>query len=145
MPRETLLPDLTHLAPKLATLIHPGDDTTEPFPMVLPWFQQQELIPDGLAQQQADELGLPSPDLNRLQLEAIVHLIETEGNVELVDKAELAALRTAAAANEVKRHAILEFVTDCGQPAFRAMVRDFDTDHPRISCDAAKHECRRAR
>lgn len=133
------------LAPKLATLIHPGDEHTEPFPMVLPWFQRQELMPDGLAQQQADELGLPSPDLNRLQLEAILHMVEVEGDVELVDKAELAALRTAAAANEGKRNAIVEFVTDCGQPAFRAMVRDFDTEHPVIACTVAKHECRRAR
>ena len=119
------------LAPHLGGLVHPGDADTPPFPLTLPTFQAATL-PEGLSAEDAEELGLPTPDLNRHFLEAVIHLIETEGGVELVDKTELADLRAAAAANETQRNKTVELYCRCGTRLGRLMIIDYDTDHPRI-------------
>lgn len=138
---------MTTLAERLASrmsgvLMHPGDDQTEPFPIApLPVFQNQAMLPPGLADQEALEAGLPSPDFARIYCEAWLALVESEG-VTIVDDTELADLRAAAAANEGRRSAIKDCRTACGQPAFRIMIKDFNTDQPIVPCAAvAGHNC----
>lgn len=125
------------LSPLLATLTHPGDADTLPFALGGMVFARS-MLPPGMLQEDAEALGLPSPDFNRLVLEAIIHLLREQGGVELVDKARLADLTAAAAANEPRRNQVKNFHGSCGAPLFRAMVKDFDTDHPVISCDAVR-------
>jgi hypothetical protein len=123
----------TLCAPGLATLVHPGNgDDIQPFPLSLSMFQPAAM-PEGMAREVAEEMGMPTPDLNRHFLEAVIHLFEMAGAV-VRPAAEYADLQAAAGAQEGKRNAIKQFTTDCGQPAFRAMVRDFDSDNPRIPC-----------
>lgn len=120
------------LAPHLAALVHPGDDNTPPFPLSLSVFQTATL-PEGMRKEQAEEMGLPSPDLALHWLEAVIHLIETEGGVELVDRGEIADLRVAAKANEGKRNRTIELFCQCDVKLGRLMVQDFDSDHPRVN------------
>jgi hypothetical protein len=53
-------------------------------------------IPQQVLDHYAREAGLPSSDLPKLIGEAVVHLIETQGNSEIVTKTELESLRKAA-------------------------------------------------
>lgn len=131
------------LAPHLTGMMtHPGDENTKPFALAPLAAFQTATLPPGQAQQEAELAGLPHPNFALIWLEAVLHLVQTEGNVTLVDNAELADLRAAAAVNESKRNAVKECVTTCGLPAFRIMIKDFDTDHPRVPCAAvAGHEC----
>lgn len=131
--------DLDDLAervgPRIGELVHPGDNDTPPFPITLPTFQPATL-PEGMTTEEAEELGLPTLELPRRFLQALFHLLGTEFNVELVDATELADLQAAAATREHKRVEIKQFYYACNQPAFRVTVRDFDTDHPIIPCQA---------
>lgn len=131
------------LAPRLTGMMeHPGNESTKPFHLAPLAAFQTATLPPGQAQQEAELAGLPHPNFALIWLEAVVHLLQTEGNVTLVDNAELADLRAAAAVNEGKRNRIIEFHTECGLPAFRVMVKGFDSDHPRVPCAAvAGHEC----
>lgn len=131
------------LAPHMAGSIwHPGDAETKPFPLVPPPMFRTATLPPGQLEEMAKDAGLPSPDFAKTYCEAWLHLVQTEGNVTLVDNAELADLRAAAAVNEGKRNQVKECVTMCGAPAYRMTIRDFDTDHPRVPCAAvAGHEC----
>ncbi len=131
----------TQLAHHLTgVLVHPGDETTKPFPLApFPQFQTAQM-PPGMAEDLAERAGLPSTDFARIWLEAIIHLIETEGGVELVDKAELADLREAAAEREHKRNQMLEFHTPCGATV-RAMARGFDTTKAEVPCALVVHQC----
>lgn len=140
MPAEDLA---ERLAPALPTLTHPGDNDTPPF-LLGGMIFARSMLPPGMLEEEAKELGLPTPDFNKLVLEAIIHLLREQGGVELVDKTELADLRAAAAVNEAKRNAALEFHTPCGT-TLRVMVRDFDTQHPQVPCELVKHDCPRTR
>lgn len=131
----TLDPDALaeRVAPKLGELVHPGDTDTPPFPLSLPTFQPS-VLPEGMAQAEADELGLPSLDLNKLFLEALFALLQREYGVQLVDAQELAALTTAATQREHKRTEKKAFFCQgCDQKLGQLMVIDFDTDNPRVS------------
>jgi hypothetical protein len=130
------------IAPHLSGIVmHPGDSETEPFPIApLPIFQNQAMMPPGLAKQEALEAGLPSPDFARIYCEAWLHLVETVGDVTMVDNTELADLRAAAAVRESKRNQMVEFHTPCGQ-RIRAMARGFDTEHPEVPCELVNHQC----
>lgn len=119
------------LAPHLATLVHPGDADTPPFPLAMAQFQTAQL-PEGMQLEQAEEMGLPSPNLSLHFMEAVLALIEREG-IELVDHTEMADLRAAAAAQESKRHQVIELYCHCGTKLGRLMVQDFDTEHPRVN------------
>lgn len=129
------------LAPRLATVLeHPGDEKTPPFPVIpLPTFQTATL-PPGMAQEMAEQAGLPHPDFARIYFEAWLHLLETEGDVTVIDNTELADLRAAAAAVEHKRDQPIVFTTPCGA-RLRAMVRGFDTQHPQVPCELVNHQC----
>ena len=120
------------LAPYLATLVHPGDESTPPFPLSLPTFQAATL-PEGLAAEDAEEMGLPTPELNKHFLDAVIHLLRTEGRVELIDQDQLADLRAAAASQETARNKTIEIFCRCGTKLGRLSVLDFDTDHPRVN------------
>lgn len=122
------------LAPYLATLIHPGDDDTLPFPLSLPTFQTASL-PEGMTEEMAEELGLPTPDISKHFLEALFALMVQQG-IAFIGTATLADMEAAAAANEVKRNDAKDFLADCcGSKLFRVRVKDFDTQHPRITPD----------
>ena len=121
-------------APLLGTLVHPGDQDTPPFPLSIALFQPIAL-PEGMAQEEAEELGLPSVDFGKLFLQALFHMLDTQLGVTMIDAAELADLQAAAANNEHKRNEVKRFQFACGKPAFRVMVKDFDSDHPIIPCE----------
>jgi len=122
-------------------LIHPGDSKTEPFPIVSPLAGlQAATMPKGMAEDIAEKNGLPHTDFAKIWLEAVIALLQTEGGVELVDQNELADLRRAAQKQEHRRNQILEFHTPCGA-TIRAMVKDFDTDHPTVPCELVNHNC----
>jgi len=119
-------------APHLATLVHPGDDDTPAFPINLPMFQPA-VLPEGLAAEEAEELHLPSSDFGKLFLQAEFHMLQNQFNIELIDAAELADLRAAAAAQEHKRTAQINLHCQCGTKLARIAVRDFDTQNPRVN------------
>lgn len=122
------------LAPMLATLVHPGDADTPPFPLSLPTFQTAAL-PEGMTEEMAEELGLPTPDLGKHFLEALFALIESQG-ITLIETTILEDMAAAASVNEGKRNEVKEFLADCcGTVLMRVMVKDFDTKHPRITPD----------
>ena len=137
---------MTSLAERLApflsgVLIHPGDENTEPFPVApLPVFQRQSMLPPGMAEEEAQQAGLPHPDFALIWLEAVITLIENEGGVELMEKDVAADLRAAAAVREPKRNQVMEFHTPCGQKV-RAMARGFDTGSAEIPCALVVHQC----
>ena len=126
------------IAPGIATLTHPGDADTPPFPMHLSVFQTATL-PEAMVEEMAEDMGMPSPDIAKHFLEALLHLAETLG-FELVDSAELAETRAAATVNEGRRNEIKSFYTPCNKerPIFRVMVRGFDSEHPEIPCEVLK-------
>lgn len=121
-------------APHLATLIYPGDNDTPAFPLNIALFQPHTL-PEGMADAEAEELGLPTNNFGILFLKALFHMLVTEFDQPLGEtRAEVAYLRSAAAPNEHKRNEVKRFRFECGQPAFRVNVKDFDSDHPIIPC-----------
>lgn len=92
---------------RIATLIaeriphglqHPGDPTADqpPFAIPLPGLRATGIPPE-LAARFAADAGLPSTDTPRLIGEALVHMIEADGDSTIIANAELAALRTQAA------------------------------------------------
>ena len=122
------------LAPHLATLIHPGDADTPAFPLTLPVFQTATL-PDGMAQEMADQAGMPTPDIALHWMEAVLHLIGTVGDVELIPRgqrqSELAELHALRGGQEPKRNQIKPISCRvCREELFRVTIQDFDTDHP---------------
>lgn len=119
-------------APHLATLIYPGDQDTPAFPLNVPVFQPHTL-PEGMADAEAEELGLPTNNFGVLFLKALFHTLTTQLGVTMVDAAELTDLRTAAAAQEHRRTQQLHIHCDCGVKLARLAVRDFDTDNPRVN------------
>lgn len=125
-------------APHLATLIYPGDNETPAFPLNVPVFQPHTL-PEGMADAEAEELGLPTNNFGILFLKALFHTLTTQLGVTMVDAAELADLQAAAAKNEHKRNEVKRFYTECrDEPLFRVMVKGFDTDRLVIPCDVVK-------
>ncbi|XTP37102.1 hypothetical protein ACORG1_13170 [Mycobacterium sp. TJFP1] len=133
------------IAPGLATLTHPGDADTPPFPMHLSVFQAATL-PEAMVEEMAEDMGMPSPDIALHFLEALSHLADTLGYEAFTPKAEMAELRAAASVNEDKRNAIKQCRTACGEPAYRIMFRDFNTDEPIVPCETAPgHDCKARR
>lgn len=112
------------VAPKLGELVHPGDDQVPPFPLSLPTFQPS-VLPEGMAEAEAEELGLPSLDLNKLFLEALFALLQREYGVELIDSTDLAQLTAAAAQQTLKPNQPVEIWLNNTKIA-RLTVRDYD-------------------
>ena len=73
-------------------LIHPGDENKQPSPIVLPIFRTAGMPP---------EMKKLVDETSKLLGEAIVHLIETEGGCELVDRDAVTAMRDSAAPTRV--------------------------------------------
>lgn len=70
-------------------LPHPGDpDKGQPPRLLILPGMNFHGIPAELMQKFAEDAGLPSPDLPRLLAVALVNLIETTGNCEIVPKPE---------------------------------------------------------
>lgn len=77
-------------------LIHPGNEELPAKAIPLPGLASSG-IPAEQAKMFAAQAGLPSNDVPKLLGEAIVHLIETDGDSEIISRAELEQLRREAA------------------------------------------------
>lgn len=119
------------IADKLPELTHPGDGTG-PIALPVSTFRTTGMPPE-MAEQFARDAGYPATDITLLVAEALVHLIETDGNAEIIGRAELANMRAATAAAEPQRHRQVQVFCHCGTPLFRLSIRDFDTDKPRVA------------
>ena len=121
------------VAPKLGELVHPGDTDTPPFPLSLPTFQPA-ILPEGMAEAEAEELGLPSLDLNKLFLEALFSLLTREFGVELVDATELAQIQAAAAQQTLKPNQTVEVFLN-NEKIARLTVQGYDFTKLHITPD----------
>ena len=119
------------IAKNLPDLTHPGDGNGA-ISLPVATFRPAGIPPE-MAEQFAREAGYPTADITRLVAEALVHLIETEGNSEIVSKTELADMRAATAQAEPQRHRQVQVHCHCGTPLFRASIKDFDSDKPRVA------------
>lgn len=121
------------IAAKLPDLTHPGTPGSGG-PILLPTATYRTAgIPPEMAQQFAEDAGYPTADITRLIAEAIVHLIETDGDSTIVRNSELAEMRAAAAAAEPARNRQIAVHCHCGTRLFVAQARGFDTDQPRVA------------
>jgi hypothetical protein len=84
------------IARALPALVHPGDETRKPFAIPLLGLRSAGVPPD-MAKSFADQAGLPTSDAPKLIAEAVVHLLETDGNFTIIDTTELQDLRIQAA------------------------------------------------
>lgn len=139
--------DMKEIAAKVApymsgTVVHPGDDRVDPFPLAAPPMFKVAQMPPEVAKDMADQAGFPHADIPLIYCEGWLSLVETVCNVTLIDNDELAELKAAALAKEYRRNQALTFHTPCGA-TLRAMVRGFDTDDPEVPCDMVRHDCKR--
>lgn len=121
------------IAAKLPDLTHPGTPGSGG-PILLPTATYRTAgIPPEMAQQFAEDAGYPTADITRLIAEAIVHLIETDGDSTIVRNSELADMRAATAAAEPRRNRHVKVRCHCGTQLFTANIRNFDTDTASIA------------
>lgn len=115
------------IAAKLPTLTHPGDGDG---PMALPVsaFRTANLPPQ-VAEQFAQEAGLPHSDIPKLFAEAIVAAVEDAGGT-IIDRADLERLQSAAAPVDESRQ--LPIHCHCGARLFTVQVLDLNTSRPRV-------------
>lgn len=119
------------IAAKLPELTHPGHGQGA---IALPVASFRTAgIPPEMAEQFARDAGYPSANIPLLVAEALVHLIETDGDSEIVRRSELATMRAATAAAEPARNRQITVHCHCGTPLFTAQFRDFDTDKPCVA------------
>jgi len=79
-------------------LPHPGDRDNNQSPQLITFpGMRMHGVPQQVLDQLAQEAGLPSSDMPRLVAEAMVNLIQTDGESEIVLRSELASLRQARA------------------------------------------------
>jgi hypothetical protein len=134
------------LAPHLAgTLVHPGDDKTDPFPLAAPPMFKVAQMPAEVAKDMADQAGFPHADIPLIYTQAWIHLVKTVTGIDLNDP-ELAPerqaeIRAAAAVNERRRNEKIDFHTPCGAK-ITAMARGFDTGRVTVPCEMVRHECK---
>lgn len=119
------------IAEKLPDLTHPGDGSGA-ISLPVSTFRTAGIPPE-MAEQFARDAGYPSANIPLLIAEALVHLIETQGDSEIIRRSELTDMRKAAATAEPQRHRQVHVHCHCGTPLFRAQFRDFDTDKPRVA------------
>ena len=119
------------IARKLPDLTHPGDGSGA-ISLPVSTFRMSGIPPE-MAEQFSRDAGYQSANIPLLIAEAIVNLIETDGDSEIIRRSDLAAMRAAEAAAEPSRNRQVEVQCNCGATLFRAMFRDFDTDKPRVS------------
>lgn len=119
------------IATKLPDLTHPGNGSGA---IALPVSTFRTAgIPPEMAEQFAQDAGYPSANIPLLIGEALVHLIETDGDSEIIRRSELATMRAATKAAEPQRNRQIQVHCHCGTPLFTAQFRDFDTDKPRVA------------
>lgn len=124
---------VTLLASILPGLTHPGRDGQGSIQLPVAAFRASNTLPPEVAEQFAEEAGLPSSDMPKLFAEAIVHAIEDGGDCEIVPRAELAALRTTASATTATALRQIDVHCHCGVRLFGAQIHNGDTDKPRLS------------
>jgi hypothetical protein len=117
------------IARRLPELVHPGDAQTPAMVLPLPMFRQQALPPE-MAEHFAKEAGFPKANVNMLVAEAIVSLIETEGEIELVTRPELAKLRLDATSGMERNRQVKLTCRLCGNPIINKM--NVDTNNPTV-------------
>lgn len=131
MPNDRIV-DL--LASALPGLTHPGKDGAGSIQLPVAAFRAANTLPPQIAEQFAQDAGLPSADMPRLFAEAIVYAIESGGDCEIVPRAEMAALRAnASATGKAAPLRQVEMHCNCGAKLFGAQLRDADTDKPKLS------------
>lgn len=119
------------IADKLPDLTHPGDGSGA-ISLPVSTFRMAGIPPE-MAEQFAREAGYPTANIPKLIAEAIVHVIETDGDSTIIRNSELADMRAAQAAAEPQRNKQVEVRCNCGTTLFTAMFKDFDTDRPRVA------------
>lgn len=119
------------IADKLPDLTHPGDGSGA-ISLPVSTFRMSGIPPE-MAEQFARDAGYPSANIPLLIAEALVHLIETDGDSTIVRNTELAEMRAAQALAEPQRNKQVEVRCHCGTTLFGAMFKDFDTDKPRVA------------
>lgn len=124
---------VTLLANILPGLTHPGRDGQGSIQLPVAAFRASTTLPPEVAEQFADEAGLPSSDMPKLFAEAIVHAIENGGDCEIVPRAELSALRNSASTATASALRQIEVRCHCGATLFTAQIHDGDTERPRLS------------
>lgn len=120
------------IAEKLPTLTHPGDGSGGAIALPMPMLRASGIPPE-MAERFAAEAGYPNADITELIGEAIVALIEGEGQSTIVANAELTEMRAAQRAAEPLRHRQVAVSCNCGVHLFTAMIRDWDLDRARVA------------
>lgn len=106
-------------------LVHPGDG--KPFALPLPMFQTTALPPE-MAEEFADQAGLPTANIPQLTAEAIVHLLEQNGYT-ILDSTEFEQL-VLDATEITGRHRQPRITCTCGQFLFSLNI---DTEKPTVN------------
>jgi hypothetical protein len=117
------------IASRLPNLVHPGDENTKPFSIPLPMFATSAAIPPEMADEFANQAGLPTADVAKVTAEAIVGLIEGEGASRIIGAAELDELRATAEVERTKHRQPQLRCRSCNAPLLRLNV---DTTNPVI-------------
>lgn len=119
MPNERIV---NLIATQLPDLTHPGDGNGS-IALPVSAFRATNSLPPEVAQQFAQDAGLPHSDIPRLVAEAIVHLIEVEADSDIVPRAELRRMRTVSTAD---LNPEVQVMCNCGVPLFTAYLRNDD-------------------
>lgn len=95
-------------------VVHPGDGQEQPAKLLahLPAFRNAGLPPEQAAEFAA-EAGLPDSDAAKVYAEALINSLETDGGMEIIDRAQLEALRAEAATPQQANETVPEVSVHC--------------------------------
>ncbi|AVJ50741.1 hypothetical protein SEA_OGOPOGO_102 [Mycobacterium phage Ogopogo] len=113
------------LTEKLANLVHPGDENTKPFPILLPGLRTISVPPE-LAGQFAEEAGLPHLDTPKLVAEALAAAITQ--NYVILTREEHEQLRQQAADAPTGHRVINIRTTPTGPPVLSITIDKTSND-----------------
>ncbi|AWN05018.1 hypothetical protein I5H21_gp095 [Mycobacterium phage Byougenkin] len=120
------LTDLTDFLNRtLNNLVHPGDENTKPFPILLPGLRTVSVPPE-LAGQFAEEAGLPHLDTPKLVAEALAAAITQ--NYVILTREEHEQLRQQAADAPTGHRVINIRTTPTGQPVLSITIDKTSND-----------------
>lgn len=112
-------------------LVHPGDGKTGALAAALSIFRTSA-IPQEMAQEFAEQAGLPDPNIAKLTAEAIMHLL-AENGLTVIAQADIDQLHTAAAATETHRHKNVRLGCTCGGDLIAGNFAGYGTDSPTVN------------
>lgn len=135
MPNNRIATLLTERLP--GGLWHPGDPAADQQPKLIPLpGLASSGIPPEMAEQFAQEAGLPSANVAQLVAEAIVNVIETDGASEIVPRVELEQLRARAAELEANPPAG-QMVTVCCHCSPAEPLAELSLGRPQVMTSGA--------